>query len=213
MNRIENPESQYADDYLDVNARRGEDHGYTIGTYLAHRLSGKAKKYGAGYQRALQNAMKKRVLAGTAYQGTSERGGVAYYPIAANPTRSARKKRKRSAKQRANDRRLGRMAKARAAKRRKRPAKRRRRNPRTWIVFKCQDGKVRYLGDGSTVPLVWKDRISGAHHWQTKSAAQRALQAAAARDARAGPWSWVYGIAAGTALSSEIKAHCRAGKR
>ena len=65
-------ESQYADNYIDS--------GYTIGTYLAYQLRGKAAKYGAGYYRALCRAMTARQSAGTAFAGPSVSGtGTAYY--------------------------------------------------------------------------------------------------------------------------------------
>lgn len=69
--------SQYTSEYLSVNTARGAGNGLTTGTFLAYRLHGKAKKYGASYQRALINSLH-RV---GAVQGRSCRGGVAFYAV------------------------------------------------------------------------------------------------------------------------------------
>jgi hypothetical protein len=70
--------SQYLNNYLSGNASRGESNGLTIGSFLAYVLRGKAKKYSGHYVRALQNSC---VRVG-AKQGSSVRGGIAYYPAA-----------------------------------------------------------------------------------------------------------------------------------
>ncbi len=74
-------ESQYVEDYLRTNEQRGMDRGYTIGTYLAYQLRGKAKNYAGHYRRALERACERRVEAGVAVEGLSINGGIAYYPI------------------------------------------------------------------------------------------------------------------------------------
>lgn len=69
-------ESQYVDDYLNENARRGTGQGLTIGSYLAYKLSGKAREYAGKYAAALLAAVLRR----NAIEGRSKNGGVAYYP-------------------------------------------------------------------------------------------------------------------------------------
>lgn len=69
-------ESQYTDDYLRENARRGMGNGLTIGSYLASVLQGKAKKYAGQYVAALEMSVIRR----NAIKGRSKQGGVAYYP-------------------------------------------------------------------------------------------------------------------------------------
>lgn len=66
-------ESQYADEYIDS--------GYTVATFLHHRLQGKAASYSGGYVRALKRAMNRRVAEGKARVGRSKHGGIAYYSV------------------------------------------------------------------------------------------------------------------------------------
>ena len=73
-------DSQYTMDYLRGNQSRGLGKGLTIGTFLAYRLEGKAKKYGAGYHRALLNSMLRLVAQGRAEKGISAGKATAYYP-------------------------------------------------------------------------------------------------------------------------------------
>lgn len=69
-------ESQYTDDYLRENARRGVGNGLTIGSYLAYTLQGKAREYASKYATALEASVIRR----NAIKGRSKLGGVAYYP-------------------------------------------------------------------------------------------------------------------------------------
>lgn len=68
--------SQYLSDYLTGNASRGHGKGLTVGSYITYVLRGKAKKYAGHYVRALRNSCERI----GAVEGTSARGGVAFYP-------------------------------------------------------------------------------------------------------------------------------------
>ncbi len=72
-------ESQYIDDYIDS--------GYTIGTFLAYRLRGRAKRYSDVYARALQRAVNRRIVAGRVIAGRSVGGRTAYYSDVASMRR------------------------------------------------------------------------------------------------------------------------------
>lgn len=72
-------ESQYIDEYLELNSERGIGNGYTIGTFLTYRLSGNAKKYSQGYERALLRAVNRRLRSGEAFVARSAGGRVAAY--------------------------------------------------------------------------------------------------------------------------------------
>lgn len=72
--------SQYTNQYLAANAKKGDGNGFTVQTFLAYTLKGKAKQYSAGYVRALENDLEERRREGEAYRSSSCRGGVAYYP-------------------------------------------------------------------------------------------------------------------------------------
>ena len=67
-------ESQYIDRYLEVAAA----HRYTPGTFLAYTLAGKAKRYGAGYTRALLRAINRRLSTGEVVAVRSAHGATAY---------------------------------------------------------------------------------------------------------------------------------------
>lgn len=68
-------ESQYTEAYLAENASRGKGNGITVGTFLAYRLRGEARKYAGRYRTALENSCVRR----GAVVGRSVHGGVAYY--------------------------------------------------------------------------------------------------------------------------------------
>lgn len=78
-------ESQYISSYLNCNAARGWTHGLTVGSYLHHKLKGKAKSYSGGYERALLRSLKRREAEGSVVIGPSEKNSVAYYPVASAP--------------------------------------------------------------------------------------------------------------------------------
>lgn len=72
--------SMYTNKYLRTNAERGDGNGYTLQTFLAHELKGKAKQYAAKYCRALENDLESLRGEGEVYRSVSCRGGRAYYP-------------------------------------------------------------------------------------------------------------------------------------
>ena len=72
--------SQYTKNYLQTNAEKGDGNGYTVQTFLAYELKGKAKEYSSGYVRALENDLEDLRRKGDVYRSSSCRGGVAYYP-------------------------------------------------------------------------------------------------------------------------------------
>lgn len=82
-------ESQYASSYLDHN--HGLEKPHTPGTYLAGKLSGKAKQYSEGYHHALIRALDRRVGEGTALKVKSHGGREAYvhhdHPVHGKKTR------------------------------------------------------------------------------------------------------------------------------
>jgi hypothetical protein len=75
-------ESQYVEPYLSANARRGPLRGFTISTYLARVLRGRARGYGASYEDALRLAIVRRVDAGQVIALPSAGGGTAYHRVA-----------------------------------------------------------------------------------------------------------------------------------
>jgi hypothetical protein len=128
-------------------------------------------------------------------------------------------KKKRSAKQLANDRRLGRMAKARAKVARKNPHKKktrrkvarkkvarktRRRNPRRvnyWVVFRCKGSDVQFIttrGKSLDWTLVLSDKI----RFNSKSHATSAARAMTTAK------GWQYGVTTDDILPSQIRAKC-----
>lgn len=71
--------SQYTDDYLSENQRRGgAGQGITPGTYLSSVLRGAAKKYKGRYQAALERDLERRP---DVIRDRSKTGAVAYYQI------------------------------------------------------------------------------------------------------------------------------------
>jgi hypothetical protein len=70
----------YTVKYLKTNEERGDGNGYTLQTFLAHELKGKAKQYAAKYCRALENDLESLLGEGEVYRSVSCRGGRAYYP-------------------------------------------------------------------------------------------------------------------------------------
>jgi hypothetical protein len=72
--------SMYTNKYLRTNAERGDGNGYTLQTFLAHELKGKAKQYAAKYCRALEKDLESLRGEGEVYRSVSCRGGRAYYP-------------------------------------------------------------------------------------------------------------------------------------
>lgn len=69
-------ESRYVDEYLDATAR--PETRYTIGTFFAYRLRGKARQYSDRYARALEAALLRRVARGEVVPAQSVRGGRAF---------------------------------------------------------------------------------------------------------------------------------------
>lgn len=69
-------ESQYIDDYL------AHDGRYTVGTFLAYTLRGRAKLYAGRYKSALENAIARRIRAGTVEPCRSVGGMTAYRRVA-----------------------------------------------------------------------------------------------------------------------------------
>ena len=72
--------SQYTKNYLQTNAEKGDGNGFTVQTFLAYTLKGKAKEYCSSYVRALENDLEDLRRKGDVYRSSSCRGGVAYYP-------------------------------------------------------------------------------------------------------------------------------------
>lgn len=72
--------SMYTAKYLRTNAERGDGNGYTLQTFLAYELRGKAKRYSDKYLRALEADLESLRGEGEVYRSVSCRGGRAYYP-------------------------------------------------------------------------------------------------------------------------------------
>ena len=53
-------ESQFTDEYIQVNTQRGLGKGLTIGSFLAYRLRGRAKQFSGVYARSLERALLRR---------------------------------------------------------------------------------------------------------------------------------------------------------
>jgi hypothetical protein len=149
-----------------------------------------------------------------------------------NPKRKtgmARKK-KRSAKQLANDKRLGRMAKARAKKKRgagrkkytrtKRATKKTRRNPRRkvargasvskrshlFLIFACKGKQIKFQG-----VTVWTTKKANAIYFKRKSEASKEAHYRAKQNLPT-VRGWQIGVAPDTLSSAQIVAQCNAGK-
>lgn len=72
--------SMYTAKYLKTNSERGDGNGYTLQTFLAYELRGKAKRYSDKYRRALEADLESLRGEGKVYRSVSCRGGRAYYP-------------------------------------------------------------------------------------------------------------------------------------
>ena len=144
------------------------------------------------------------------------------------------RKKKRSAKQLANDRRLGRMAKARAKKkrggRRKKTVRKknthrkvaRKRNVHAtrrkrskvsarshlWNIFKCYGKSVRFLGLTTAGKLQWTIR-DAAVIWKSK---ERAAKIAKKVSTKRGMANYHIGVSSREMSASQIAASCNAGK-
>jgi len=69
--------SQYTEQYLNENERRGgEGKGITPGSFLGSVLKGNAKRWLAGYRRALEKELLNR---NDVFQGRSASNATAYY--------------------------------------------------------------------------------------------------------------------------------------
>lgn len=69
--------SKYTEPYLDKNARLGgEGKGVTPGSFLGSVLKGNARRWLAGYRRALEKELLSRA---DVFQGRSVSGATAYY--------------------------------------------------------------------------------------------------------------------------------------
>ena len=139
-------------------------------------------------------------------------------------------KKKRSAKQLANDKRLGRMAKARAkAARKKNPhggtlrkrqtAIQRARNPKRttrakthlWRVFKCKGNDVRYMGFMTSGKLRWFTTRGDATLFQTRKQAKFAAEGVQHLQGKSVA-GWNVGAADYDMTSAQIVAGCKPGK-
>jgi hypothetical protein len=75
--------SRYTEQYLNQNqSRGGYGEGITPGTFLSYQLSGRAMKYKARYQRALERDLDSR---DDVIGGPSKTGASAYYWKEAEP--------------------------------------------------------------------------------------------------------------------------------
>ena len=68
-------ESQFTDEYIQLNHQLGLGKGLTIGTFLAARLRGRARQFGDVYARSLERALLRRGC----FPYKSVGGGVAFY--------------------------------------------------------------------------------------------------------------------------------------
>jgi len=73
--------SMYTNKYLRTNAERGDSNGYTLQTFLAYELKGKAKRFADKYMRALERDLESLRGEGKVYRSVSCRGGRAYYQV------------------------------------------------------------------------------------------------------------------------------------
>lgn len=156
------------------------------------------------------------------------------YSYTGNP-KMARKK-KRSAKQLANDKRLGRMAKARAKKKgKKKKGKKKikghmrraiggRRNPvrikttarkralkkasqKQWFfIFRCYGNSVHFLGVGLAVEYVWKHSRDHAIAFTTKKNAARVAKGLSKKRVN---FKYSVGVMNTTTTTAQIKAFCK----
>lgn len=155
---------------------------------------------------------------GDAVRKFEEKTGREMNPTSKGKKKMARKK-KRSAKQLANDKRLGRMAKKRAAARRKNPGKKkakkkaakRRRNPAAkqkdhlWLVFKCRGKAVWFVrGDGNS-KLGWTQDKGRAVLFQTIADA-KIIGNRVARSRNMAAWN--IGIAPANKTKAQIASTC-----
>lgn len=132
------------------------------------------------------------------------------------------RKKKRSAKQLANDKRLGRMAKKRAAAARKKNPKKktakrkakRKANPKKrtkshlWLIFRCRGKTVHYFNGGWPISRVWGARDKGARYVTKGAAESHARRLAKKRGAR----QYQIGVASGDMTSVQIATQCNPGK-
>lgn len=143
-------------------------------------------------------------------------------------------KKKRSAKQLANDKRLGRLAKKRAAAKRKanpkkkkvvrkkarrkvakKKAVRRKRNPqqtrkmRDYIVFKCKGMAVWFLTTNAKGLWVFTSDKGKAVRWHKKGDAESMAKVAARKRGMA---SWAVGVCPDDTTVAAIRATCKPGK-
>ena len=142
-----------------------------------------------------------------------------------NPKRrkTMARKKKRSAKQLANDRRLGRMAKARAkAKRggrrkvtrkkttRSNPHKKRTASKKShlWNIFKCYGKSVRFLGLTTAGKLQWTIR-DAAMIWKSKDHAAKIAKKVSTKRGMA---NYHIGVSSRETTSAQIASQCNAGK-
>lgn len=140
--------------------------------------------------------------------------------------RKKTRKKARSAKQLANDKRLGRMAKARAKAKRggrrkktvrkkntHRKVTRRRANPKRkvsarshlWLIFRCRGNSVHYLGPTS----LWHAKRGVAVLFKTKAVAAKFARQVAKKRGNAG---YDVGVCSDAQTKSQIAAACKAGK-
>ena len=78
--------SMYTEQYLNQNqSSGGYGEGITPGTFLSYQLSGRAMRYKARYQRALERDLNSR---NDVISGPSKTGASAYYWKEAEPTKT-----------------------------------------------------------------------------------------------------------------------------
>ena len=79
-------ESQYIAGYP---AETGGGHVVTPASYVALRLSGRAKTYSGGYVTSLMAVLERRIIAGTVRAVPSIGGGEAYIPVTSTAAKEA----------------------------------------------------------------------------------------------------------------------------
>ena len=136
------------------------------------------------------------------------------FPVHLKPAKVAKKKKKRSPAQRANDKRLGQMAKKRAKKKRTSNPKHRRskRSAKShlWLVFKCRGKSVMFAGVQATrFNISFSRDKSHALLYKTKG---RAAHIAKLIAKQRGMSKYHVGVAPDSMTSAQIAAQCNRGK-
>lgn len=140
--------------------------------------------------------------------------GVAMIKRYLRGTRKMNPKKKRSAKQLANDKRLGAMAKKRAKKKRAKKTTARKRNPKgaafsTFRVFRCKGFDIWFYTLRAGKPGWTLTRNDGILFYTKSQAAETARYAAKRDNARE---KWQYGVSPASWDVDDIARECNAGK-